>query len=179
MEIPRSEVLETSRLVLRRPQREDAPAIFEYGSDPEVTRLMDWRTHTAVSNAADFTEASEKRWTDGTEFTWLITIKPDGVVVGAISSSFNEHRATIGYVLSRRHWGKGYATEAARRVMEWLFDDGAVWRVWATCDVENIASAHVLEKIGMNREGKLRRLVIRPNIGPQPRDAFIYARVRE
>jgi len=179
MEISPPEFLETGRLVLRRAQREDAPAIFEYASDPEVTRLMDWRTHTEVSEAAGFIEASEKAWTRGTEFTWLITIKPDGPPVGAISCRPDGCRAEIGYVLNRRYWAMGYATEAARRVMECLFTDGAVWRVCATCDVDNLASARVLEKIGMMREGKLRRFVIRPNIGSQPRDSFIYARVRE
>jgi RimJ/RimL family protein N-acetyltransferase len=126
---------------------------------------MNWRTHTEVSQAADFMEACEKGWTHGTEFTWLITIKPDGLPVGAVSCFPDGQRAEIGYVLNRQYWGKGYATEAARRVMEWMFDDGAVWRVWASCDVDNLASARVLDKIGMTREGKLRRLVIRPNIG--------------
>lgn len=179
METSLPEILETGRLVLRRARRYDAPAIFEYASDPEVTRLMDWRTHTVLSEATDFIETSDGRWTHGTDFTWLITIKPDGVPAGAISSSPEGHRATIGYILSRGYWRKGYATEAARRVMECLFEDNTVWRVWATCDVENFASARVLEKVGMTREGKLRRFAVRPNIGPQPRDAFIYARVRE
>ncbi len=165
--------------MLRRAQLQDAPAIFEYASDPEVTRLMDWRTHAEVSEAAGFIESSEKAWARGTEFTWLITIKPDGLPAGAISCRPAGCRAEIGYVLNRRYWGNGYATEAARRVMEWLLADRAVWRVCATCDVDNLASARVLEKIGMTREGKLRRFVIRPNLGPQPRDSFIYARVRE
>jgi [ribosomal protein S5]-alanine N-acetyltransferase len=179
MEIFPPEVLETLRVMLRRAHPEDAPAIFEYARDPAVTRLMNWRTHTEVSQAADFIETCEKGWTHGTEFTWLITIKPDGLPVGAVSCFPDGHRAEIGYVLNRQYWRKGYATEAARRIMEWLFDEDAVWRVWASCDVDNLVSARVLEKIGMTREGKLRRLVIRPNIGPEPRDSFIYARVRE
>lgn len=105
-------ILETRRLVLTRARRDDAPAIFEYASDPEVTRLMDWRTHTVLSEAADFIERSEKRWTLGTEFTWLITMRPDGLPVGAISSSPEGHRATIGYVLNRRYWSKKRVTLA-------------------------------------------------------------------
>jgi [ribosomal protein S5]-alanine N-acetyltransferase len=49
---------------------------------------------------------------------------------------------------------------------------------WATCDSDNLASARVLEKIGLMREGVLRRHTIRPNISPIPRDVFIYAKVR-
>jgi ribosomal-protein-alanine N-acetyltransferase len=155
MEISPPVVLETRRLMLRRARPEDAPAIFEYANDPEVTRMMNWLTHTEVSQASDFIEAAEKGWTDGTEFTWLITIKSDSLPIGAISCFPDRHSAEIGFVFNRQCWGRGHATEAAHRVMEWLFDGGAVRRVWATCDVDNLASARVLEKIGMTREGKL------------------------
>jgi RimJ/RimL family protein N-acetyltransferase len=50
--------------------------------------------------------------------------------------------------------------------------------VWATCDVENLASVRVLEKLGLTCEGVLRRYAIRPNLSPTPRDAFVYARIR-
>lgn len=172
------DVLETGRLRLRRAQRDDAPAIFEYASDPEVTRLMDWKRLTDASEARSFTE-EEKAWSSGEEFTWVITVKPDNFAAGAISCRPDGHRAEIGYVLNRRYWGNGYATEAAGCVLKLLFDDASVWRVWATCDVENLASIRVLEKIGMTREGRLRRLTVRPNLGREPRDAFIYAKVRE
>ena len=54
----------------------------------------------------------------------------------------------------------------------------SIWRVWATCDIENAASARVLEKVGLSREGTLRRWLVRPHLSSDPRDAFIYARVR-
>jgi len=48
----------------------------------------------------------------------------------------------------------------------------------AVCDVENIASARVMEKAGLSREGVLRRWLVHPNLGPEPRDCYGYARVR-
>jgi [ribosomal protein S5]-alanine N-acetyltransferase len=173
------EALETGRLRLRRAEQVDAPAIFEYASDPEVTRLMEWRTHTSPNESAGFIEMTEKEWISGAQFTWVITVKPSNFVIGAIRCSRPGHRADIGYVLNRRYWGNGYATEAASRVTEMLFDETAVWRVWATCDVDNLASARVLEKIGMTREGRLRSYGTRPNLGPKPRDAYNYAKVGE
>ena len=51
-------------------------------------------------------------------------------------------------MLNRRYWGQGYATEAALTVVSWVFSLSPVCRVWATCDADNLASAHVLEKLG-------------------------------
>jgi ribosomal-protein-alanine N-acetyltransferase len=50
--------------------------------------------------------------------------------------------------------------------------------VWAVCDVENVASARVLEKAGLLWEGTLRRYILHPNVSPEPRDAHLYARTR-
>jgi RimJ/RimL family protein N-acetyltransferase len=85
------------------------------------------------------------------------------------------HRAEIGYVLARSHWKRGYMIEAARAVVEWALSQPEVFRVWAVCDVENMASAQVLEKIGMRREGTLSRWIIHPNVSKEPRDCYCYA----
>ncbi len=61
-------------------------------------------------------------------------------------------------------------TEAANAVVDWALSQPEVFRVWAVCDVENVASARFLEKIGMRREGTLSRWIIHPNISEQPRD---------
>jgi RimJ/RimL family protein N-acetyltransferase len=64
--------------------------------------------------------------------------------------------ADIGYELDSRYWGNGYATETAHAVLAFGFAELRVHRIWAHCVAENVASAHVLEKIGMQREGRLR-----------------------
>jgi [ribosomal protein S5]-alanine N-acetyltransferase len=89
-----------------------------------------------------------------------------------------EHAADIGYVLSRKLWGGGYMTEAANVVVEWAINLSFVYRVWAVCDCENKASARVLEKVGMQREGILRRYIVHPNVSPEPRDCFVYSKIR-
>ena len=88
------------------------------------------------------------------------------------------HKMELGYVLGRRYWNRGYATEAAHAVVLRLFSYSHVYSVWATCDIDNRASVRVLEKIGMTREGTLRRWVVRPNISSEPRDALLFAKVR-
>jgi len=62
----------------------------------------------------------------------------------------------IGYELAPAYWGHGYATEAARGVLAFGFDRLGLHRIWAECVTENVASAHVLEKLGMRREGYFR-----------------------
>ena len=62
----------------------------------------------------------------------------------------------MGYELAPRYWGCGYATEAAAALLAFGFRELKLHRVWAQCIAENTASAHVLEKIGMRQEGRLR-----------------------
>ena len=88
------------------------------------------------------------------------------------------HRVSYGYVLRASAWGKGCASE----VMSWLVDHAlahpGIHRAEAFCDVENSASARVMEKAGMVREGILRRFFRHPNISDAPRDRFIYSKVQ-
>jgi RimJ/RimL family protein N-acetyltransferase len=86
--------------------------------------------------------------------------------------------AEIGYVLARVHWGKGYMTEAATALRDWAFNQPEIFRVYATTSVDNIGSRRVMEKIGMTREGLMRRYIIHPNVSSEPVDSYLYAIVR-
>lgn len=74
--------------------------------------------------------------------------------------------------------GLGIMTEAGRAVVEWLRSNPEICRTWATCHVNNLASARILEKLGMEREGVLRRWNRYPNLSPEPQDSLVYAWVR-
>jgi len=82
---------------------------------------------------------------------------------------------SVGYVIARAYWGNGYMPEATRAIIEWAFQQPTIYRVYATTDVENVASQRVLEKVGMQREGLLRKHIIHPNISAIPRDSYMYA----
>jgi RimJ/RimL family protein N-acetyltransferase len=176
---PAPETLVTDRLVLRRPRLADAPAVYEYGRDPEVTRFLVFQTHRSVADAEDFLGTCRPRWESGEEYCWVITLGGQDRPIGSIGARVRGHAVDIGYVLARAHWRHGYATEAGRAVVAWAAGLPEVHRVWAVCDVENVASARVLEKLGMSREGVLRRWLVHPNISPVPRDSYVYARIRE
>ena len=174
------EMLETPRLVLRKPRVRDARAVITaYASDAEATRYLTFRPHRDVGEAKTFLRQAKVFWNRGTEFTWAITLKENGRLIGMIDARVGGCHLNLGYVLSREYWRKGYMTEAVAAVIECGLGLEGIHRVWAVCDVENVASVRVLEKVGMRREGILRRWVVLPNRSETPRDCYCYAIIRE
>lgn len=173
------EIIETPRLVLRRPVPEDATAIFDrYARDPEVTRYLTWRPHLSIERTRDFLRHCAGFWERREAFPWAIVPRGETRPIGMIDLRPQGERAEIGYVLARPFWGRGYMTEAGHAVVEWALAQPGIYRVWAVCDVENAASARVLEKVGMQREGVLRRWIIHPNVDAVPRDCYCYAIIK-
>lgn len=172
------EIIDLPRLRLRRPLVSDVDAMYEYGSDPEVARYADWPVRTSKDGMEDSVARRAQQWEAGTDYYWVITLLEDRAI-GGISCCVEGDAAEIGFLLHRRHWGKGFATEAARAVLATALSLPGIRRVWATCDTENAASIRVLEKIGMKREGILQAWAIRPNLAPGiRRDAFSYVCVQ-
>lgn len=177
--IPWPTVFTSARLVLRPPAEDDATHIFErYAQDEDVTRFLIWRPHTSVTDTLAYISRCAEGWVNGGEFTWVVTSRDTGEIFGAIAVRPNGHMANIGYVLARLFWGRGIATEAGRAIVDHALGVGGLHRIWAVCDVENGQSARVLEKLGMQKEGILRRWVVHPNVSATPRDVMCYARVR-
>ncbi|MFI4943612.1 MAG: GNAT family N-acetyltransferase [Burkholderiales bacterium] len=172
-------MLHTARLRLRPPTLLDASALFEcYARDPEVARFMTWRPHRSARNTQAYLRRLLQAWQRGTSQPWVITARASGRPLGLIELRPSGHRAEIGYVLGRPWWGQGFMTEAAGAVVDWALEHPTIHRVWAVTDVDNRASARVLEKTGMTREGRLRAWLIHPNLSPEPRDCWCYARIR-
>jgi ribosomal-protein-alanine N-acetyltransferase len=173
------ETLETEHLLLRKPRMEDASVIFErYACDPEVTRYLSWRPHKTVQETEQFLLACGQLWRTGKDFALVITARGGDNAIGMFGLHPMKMKIEIGYVLARPYWGKGYMSEALSTVIDWAFTQPDIYRVQAFCDVDNIASARVMEKAGMTREGLLRRYALHPNLSDEPRDAYLYALVR-
>jgi len=173
------EQLETPRLSLRPPRLEDATWIFEsYAQDPDVTKYLVWQPHKSMIETTAYLARCISAWENETAFPWVIIRKDNSQPIGVIEIRINEYKVDMGYVLSKAEWGKGYMPEAAERVVKWAVDQAEIYRVWAVCDVENHASARVMEKVGMKREGILKRWIKHPNISEEPRDCYCYAKVK-
>lgn len=178
--IPLPPSIQTDRLALRPPRIEDAEAVFTtWASDPEVTRYLTWRPHASADETRAFLAHCAAAWdAQRGHRPWVIERRADARLLGTIGVTLEAQRASIGYALGRAFWGQGLMTEAARAVVDALLANPSICRVWAVCDVENAASARVLEKIGMTHEGVLRRWVVHPNRSPDPRDCRCYSIVR-
>lgn len=172
------ESIETDRLILRPFRPSDVDGIWAYASDPEVTRYMDWPTHTSKDVTAEWIQHTLDQRAALQEFTWGIVQKDQPhLVVGAIGCSAIDFKVSFGYVLNRSSWGLGIATEAATEVVSQLSLVPQVRRIWAVCDCANTASAKVLAKSGCVREGILHQWSVRPNLpGAPARDDYVYAK---
>lgn len=82
----------------------------------------------------------------------------------------------FGYAFNKRYWDQGYATEASRAVLHVAFSVLQLHRVWATCDVRNVASWRVLEKLGMRREAEFQGDVFQKGTW---RSSYLYAMLED
>jgi RimJ/RimL family protein N-acetyltransferase len=173
-------ILKTERLRLRKVKPADAEAIFrEYAQDPEVTKYVSWRAHHNVEETRDYVRACLLAWDTGKAFNWVIEGREENQLMGMIVARVNGEKWELGFVLAQRYWGQGIMTESVRAVINWALCRGRIFRVWAVCDIANRASARVMEKAGMQREGILKRWSVHPNISADPRDSYCYAIVKE
>lgn len=171
----------TARLAARPPLAHDAAAVFAaYASDPEVTRFLSWRAYDRVPPLAAFLGEAAANWEKGRgHLAWLLALKGTDAPIGSIGVSLDTPgQAMFGYVLGKKFWGHGFAAEALTFLVDWSLAQPGVFRAWAFCDAENPASARVMEKAGMQREGVLRRWHSCPTLGPEPRDCIVCAKVR-
>src|SRR5258708_7939362 len=153
-------MLTTPRLLLREFRESDWEAVLEYQSDPRYLRLYAWaeRTEGEVCTFVQrfmAQQAEEPR----TRFQLALVRRGEERLIGNCGIRVNDpalREANIGYELDPRHWGQGYATEAGAEILRFGFEELKLRRIWSWCVSENVASARVLEKIGMRREGHLR-----------------------
>lgn len=171
------ERVETPRLILRKPVMADAESIFaRYASDPEVTRLLAWPTHTSLDATREFLHSSETEWARSPAGAYLIESRENGTLLGSTGLHFEARdRAITGYVLAKDAWGRGYATESVRAIVE-IGRKLGLARLYALCHPENAASLRVLAKCGFLCEGILPRHSKFPNThGDELCDVFSYA----
>lgn len=173
------ERIETTRLALRRPTTADSSAIFQaYAQDSEVCRFMIWKPHADESTTRAFIESCIAAWDGGSRRAYIVAERISNDPLGMIEARVLGTTIDIGYVLARKHWGKGLMPEAIDAVAAAALEQPAIFRVHAACDTENIPSQRALEKAGFTREGRLGRYTVHPNISPEPRACFMYAKCR-
>jgi [ribosomal protein S5]-alanine N-acetyltransferase len=170
------ERIETERLLLRRPARNDVLGIFaRYASDLEVTRYLSWPRHRTVDDTLMFIDFSDSEWLRDGCGPYLVISRLTGTVLGSTGLSLDTpHIAQTGYVFARDAWGRGYATESLT-AMVGLARAQALTRLYALCHADHHASAHVLEKCGFTLEARRHKSQVFPNLTPEKQDVLSYA----
>jgi RimJ/RimL family protein N-acetyltransferase len=172
------ETVETPRLLLRRPRRSDAKAIFErYGSDAEVTRYLGWPRHESLKDTRRFVAFSDEHWERWPAGPYLVCSRTDGKILGSTGLGFETaERAATGYVLARDSSGQGFATEALTAMVQ-VATQLAVRRLYSLCHRDHRPSIHVLEKCGFLNEGAQRQDTGFPNLGIRaPAEVLVFAK---
>lgn len=148
--------IETARLLINSLHLSDAPAIFEGRTNPVTNSFLPWKPRTVEEVEEWIRKAA--MIPPNTEGSWQllgIRLKETAALVGDVGLHFlppHNQQAEIGYMILEAHQGKGYATEAIRAVLDFLFSTYRKHRVTAAVDPENTASIRLLRRIGMRLE---------------------------
>jgi [ribosomal protein S5]-alanine N-acetyltransferase len=157
-------ILEGERVLLREFTLDDAPAVYEYGSDPDVIRYLDWGPTRTVAEATEFLEGVRMQYQEGTGLVLAVVERATGQVAGNVALmgiDLRRRRAEIGYVLNRRFWGRGYITESGLLLLNHAFTEMQLDEVIAYVDPTNEPSRQVLHRLGMERTPGLHWYTIR------------------
>lgn len=167
--------LTTGRLILRTLEAEDAAALLALYGDESVMRHWCHRPWNCSSQADAAIAAAKEDYHHGRSVHLAIALREDRQLIGscALYELVHEHaRATLGFLLGARQWGKGYASEAVGALLSLGFHGLGLNRIEAEVAIENDASARMLAGIGFRYEGRMRA---RWMVAGRPRSIASYA----
>ena len=147
-------MIETKRLKFRRFSQEDFWDLSQILQDPEVVYAYE---HTFTDqDVQDWLDRQLKRYQNDGFGLWALIRKDTGEMVGQAGLTWQdcegEKVLEVGYLLKKRFWHQGYATEAAAACRDYAFSQLKAKKVHSVIKTDNLASIRVAERIGMNRE---------------------------
>ena len=167
-------MLETERLILRPFRETDLQDLYEYLSDEQTVRYEPYKPMTLAETQDNL------RWRMDTGAMIAVEHREDHKLIGNLYFAKGDFQtAELGYVFNRRFWGRGYASESCRALINQAFAEGT-HRIIAECDPENVNSWRLLEALGFTREAHLRQNVYfwKDEQGnPIWKDTYVYARL--
>ena len=142
--------LKTERLTLRRYRPDDAEALYRYlGTDPAMYQYSGWNPYATLEMAQETVRKFIGSYDDRHSYSWAMDL--DGVLAGTIGAyDWRDDRIEVGYSVVPGWQGHGFATEALKKVLEYLTENEGISCVTAWCAAENAGSRRVLEKAGMH-----------------------------
>ena len=147
--------LQTPRLLLRRHVPEDTGLLYQnFGTDTAMFRYSGWNPYATPEQARETVKRFIDSYADPHFYGWAI--EREGHMIGTIGAydyDQEKNQIEVGFSIERASWGKGYAAEALRPVLEYLTVQEGIAHVMAWCASDNIASKRTLEKAGMRLSG--------------------------
>ena len=148
--------IRTERLILRKIKGDDIEDMYEYSCNARVTEFLTWSPHPDKTYTLEYISYLQSRYRSGDFYDWAVVLKDSGKMIGTCGFTrfdYVNNSAEIGYVLNPSYHGKGIATEAVNKVLEFGFERLSLNRIEGRYMVENTASRRVMEKCGMVFEG--------------------------
>lgn len=167
------------RLTLRFPRPDDAQAMFELASDPEVVRHFSWGPYTDISQPLEWIRGASRRRERGEWLEFVIVRTGEDAplgITGLTEMAKRDARATTGTWLGRAHWGTGVNQESKALLLAVAFRSCCLQRVTALASPGNERSHRALERIGFTAEGLLRSWHVHRGVR---RDVTIFRLLRE
>ena len=161
MKLKTPEKLETERLIIRRMINDDFEPFYHFMSNPEATKYLlftpDQKTKEAVKQLLDAVIQSYE--TENEIFALTIENKTNGLYVGSLGSApiENNQGFEIFYTLLPEYWGKGYALESSKCLLDYLQKILSINDIYAFCGEENTSAQKVAEQLGMLNQGTIIR----------------------
>jgi len=150
--------INTQRILLREIEEKDLYNIYEYASDEDVARYMPWETHKSLDDTHNFIDTEIEKYKTNTSLNYAIVLKENNKMIGTAGCfeyKDGDKFAQGGYVINKKYWGMGLVPEAMKAIIEYLFNEKDVHRVYAKHYVGNEKSGRVMQKLGMKFEGTM------------------------
>jgi RimJ/RimL family protein N-acetyltransferase len=153
--------LSTDRLLLRPFSEGDLEAVYAIESRPDVMRYLYWEPRAREEARASLDRRVKMTSLDDEAAALRLAVvrRDSAELIGDLSlrlRSRKDRQGEIGFMFHPDHHGRGYAAEAGRAVLELGFENFGLHRIFGSCDARNTASAHLMERLGMRLEGRLR-----------------------
>ncbi len=170
----------TDRLLLRPIRMEDSDSIFQYRSNVEVNRYQGWIPKT-IADVRDFilNKVSSEINLQGTWFQFTILKKDNDELIGDIGIHFLESdnfQVEMGCTLSKDHQGKGYAFEAVKEIVNFIFENLGKRRIVVSIDSRNQSSIRLIERLGFRKKGLVKES---SELNSEWTDDLVYAVLKE
>jgi len=154
--------LTTPRLILRQINAGDAADLLSMNSDPEVLKYDVDPPMKDIPEALAEIEKYAKSFTDKQSIGWGVCLQSNNRLIGDFVFFFYNqayYKTDLGYRLAQTYWQQGYGTEALRAIIQFAFETLHLHRINVDTRMDNLASVHLMEKVGFTHEGVRRECV--------------------